>query len=259
MFKLLEIEYKKVKGYPVFWIIFSVIILLFVNLSAFLPYSDLSIGIFNPVEGLNLFGFPKVWSTLTWIAGWFSFLWVFLMIILIGNEFNYRMFRQQLILGTYRKELFLSKFLLAVVVPVLMITIIFILGSILGFTHKSGLIKHGWFDNIYFLLYYLVQTLAYLGFASLIVYLVKSTGLSIILYLSYYVFELIVRLIVNIADMHELVFYLPMKSLSLLTPSPIKLTTAAIPFDGAGVLIMPLIYMILFWSLSYLLFRKRNL
>ncbi len=274
MVKLLKLEIKKIKNYPLFWVVFGIIIFLLVATLIVAARMKLKFNIFSQSSGFdirNYFLFPHIWTTFTWIAGWFSHFWSILIIILVGNEFNYRMMRQQLVFGTERKNLLTSKILLIVVLPVLMILAIFILGLIFGLQYSQNPQINDIFDNIYFLINYYVQIIAYMSFAMLIVLLLRSTGLSIVLYLGYLIFEGIFRSIIKL-KFEEIIYFLPIKAISSLTPRPsiqtamtenlqkqINIVDVPMHFSEIITLLIALTYLFVFWGLSYFLMKKRDL
>lgn len=273
MLRLLNIEYKKIKNYAVFWIIFTTVIALFLFTSILIFKSgseilaDITKLDFNFLK--EYFRFPNVWISFTWIAGWFSHFWALLIIILMGNEFNFRMFRQQLVTGVTRKDLFKAKLLLIAILPVVMLLLIVILSLTAGFVYNVNTVDI-WYKNSYFIFNFYLQTIAYLSFAMMIVLLIRSTGLSIVVYFAALISESILRLFLRIS-LPGVVSYMPLKSISALTPRPSIEIGMQSMTQGTGfsdnpmafsepiTLLIPFAYTVLFVWIIYRLITKRDL
>jgi len=272
---LLQIELKKVKSYPVFWVIFGIIIILFLIFGLSAANLNLKIGIFSNSSDIstdNYFKFPYVWTTFTWIAGWFSQFWALLLIILVGNEFNFRMYKQQLIYGLNRKQLIFSKIILMSLLPILILFFVFLLSIIFGLKNTEGATFSQIFDKSFYLLTYYVQAIAFMSFAMLIVTLVGSTGLSIIMYLGYLIFEGVFRLMLTLKKITGFIEFLPLKAIQSLTPRPsietalsdnlqqqMQITDDTSSLPILVTLLIAVIYVVIFWGLTYLIIKKRDM
>lgn len=275
MIKLLKIEFLKIRSYPVFWVIFSLIVVLVAIASIGAANLDFKFGLFSDtadIDATNFFKFPHIWGTFAWIAGWLSHFWAFLLIILVGNEFNYRMFRQQHVYGLQRKELMFSKTILMLVLPIIIVVLLIILGLVFGFKYTEDAAFSDIFANFYFILMYYIQSIAYMSLAALIVYLIGSTGLSLVVYVGYLIFEGIFRFLLRLQEMESIIHYFPLKALSSLTPRPsIQIAMSdmlqkQIPFkDDTSPLSLFLTialglgYLGFFWFFSYWLVKKKDL
>lgn len=275
MVKLLNIEWHKIKSYSVFWVIFATTIILFLTASILSATPDFKINIFFGAgfETRNLFKFPYVWTTFAWVAGLFSHLFALLIIILTGNEFNFRMMRQQLIFGTERVQLFFSKVMLILAIPVIISFLLIALSLIFGFSFSTNPSVSDIWGYSFFVVNYYVQAVVFMSFALMIVLLVRSTGLSIILYLVFLFFESLMRLFFRFyLKLVDVIFVFPMKSTSSLTPYPsvnaamndqLKMQTdfveKTLHFSEFVTLLIPLAYLAIFWALSYIMMKKRDL
>ncbi len=272
MLQLLKIEWLKIKNYVIFWIILGIILLLFISLTIGISSSNIKIALFYGAgfEIKNYFQFPYIWSTLSWIAGWYSHLWALLIIILIGNEFNYKMMRQQVLTGTKRKDIFISKILLILALPLVMFLIIILFSVFFGYSNTEA-IDGSIFKGSYFVFNYYIQIIAYLSFASMIIILIRSIGLSIIVYIGYFIFEGILRFLVKL-KFKEAVYYFPIKSINSLTPRPsidtamnetmkqsFNLNDITMHFSELTTLLIPTVYLLIFTGISYWVIKKRDL
>ncbi len=275
MTKLLKIEAIKLKTYPVFWVILILLTFLFAASAISLANLNIKLGLFKDsadIDSSNYFKFPIVWSTFSWIAGWFSHFWSIFLIIILGNEFNYRMIRQQSIYGLNRKELFFSKFFLALLLPLVIFILIFIFSLVFGTKYTDEFSFSTMFQNFYFAIFYYIQSVTYLTFAILVVYLINTTGLSIVVYFGYMFFEGILRLLIRSKISEKIIHYFPIKSISALTPRPsieiaisdtlqqqIMISDKTIHFNIFWTLVIPLAYFGLFLYLSYVIIKRKDL
>jgi ABC-type transport system involved in multi-copper enzyme maturation permease subunit len=214
MKRLLQIEFIKLVTYTGFWIPAIFWALLFV-LCLFLG-TQISVNIPGLDSG-TFFRFPALWNTTTWLASWFNLILAIISMIFICNEFSYKTFRQHVIDGLSRTELFFGKvylmFVFAFVGFVLVVASTLILGIFYNNAETWPLIM----DTIYLPFVYFIQAFAYMAFAMMIALLVKNIGLSILAFFGYFVFfEPIVR---NFFPENILMFF-PMKVISNLTPAP---------------------------------------
>jgi len=86
----------------------------------------------------NLFRFPDVWATFAWIASWFNILLAIMVIVLVGNEFLFRTFRQQVINGLSVDDLVVGKGIIIFFIALYSLLLVFLLGSVFGiiFSHN---------------------------------------------------------------------------------------------------------------------------
>lgn len=271
MIKLLNIELKKSINYPTFWIFSGILAGLFL-LSAFIIAVfeiDFMIGMgtqSNSFNFKNIFQFPHVWNTLAWIASWFNILLTLLIIIQVTNEFAYRTFRQHIIDGLQRNELLIGKLLLIFTIAIAFTLLVFIASFSFGLIFSDKL--ENLFTKIYYLPVYLLQTISYMAFGLMIAILFKNTGLSIIVYFGYLIFEAIIRLILRLLET-DLFRYLPMKVISGLTPSPkIEVILGSNPLQNTAEqvtevslgthAILSIVYTSIFILISFMIVKKRN-
>jgi ABC-type transport system involved in multi-copper enzyme maturation permease subunit len=152
------------------------------------------------------------------MAGWFNIFFVSLLgIIITGNEFTFKTFKQQLINGLSRNELWIQKlisfFILSLYSTLITIVSSLVYGSI--FTPEFGFTEI--FSGIQHSLLLLLQCYAYLCLGFLFVILVKSPAYSIFLFFAYWIaIEPIFRAFFS----PELRQYFPMKVFGNLTKLP---------------------------------------
>jgi ABC-type transport system involved in multi-copper enzyme maturation permease subunit len=276
MLKLIKIEVFKVKNSVAFWVISGMILILFLSAAIGLSEMKLRLNLFYENTGIdtsNYFRFPYVWQTFTWIAGWFNHFFAIMIIILIGNEFSSRMIRQQIALGINRNQIFTSKLALTMLISAVMPVIIILLSVIYGIKYTEDVNFSVVLSKSYYLITYYLQVLAYSSFAMMIVFLLRTTGLSFVLYLGYLIFEALFRFVLrNMLDLGNIIYFLPAKAMSQLTPRPsaeiamtenlkmqTHITDITNPFSMGATTIIALFYIFIFWGIIFAIMKKRDL
>ena len=212
MRKLLNIEIIKLLNYTSFKVILGLHLALFSLVVLVSSQIDISVPGFDTT---NFFKFPNVWGYFAWIASWFNLLLAILIIMVTGNEFSYRTFRQHVVDGLSRSDLLKGKLLVISLIAVYSFILVFLSGLVYGVIFTPGL--NSVFYGIDRLFIYFIQTVAYMVIGLLLVVLIRNTALSIILFvLLRFPIEPIIRSFFNKAARP----FFPMKSVSGLTPMP---------------------------------------
>jgi ABC-2 type transport system permease protein len=221
MRNLIKIELIKLSNYSAFKIIIGLHLALFSLVVFVASQADLTVPGFDTT---NLFRFPHVWEFFAWIASWFNLLLAVVIIMVTGNEFSYRTFRQHVIDGLGRAGLLYGKLLVILIVAIYSFTMVLLSGMIYGLIFTPGLTAGLVFSNIGILFIYFLQTAAYMILGLLIVILIRTTALSIIIFiLLRFPLEPIMRSFFDASARP----YFPVKSISGLTPVPEFLTIAS--------------------------------
>lgn len=210
MFDLLKIEWLKVKTSFTFWILLG----LFALLLPLFNYQFSS----KHVAGSELMGlgynFPNVWSVFGFLASWFVLFIAFLVIILITNEYRYKTNRQNIIDGWTRVQAFHAKCLMIVMLALFTTIYAGICCLLFGRAYSGSF--DGATEDMDKLIYLFLLSLNYYGFAAMIAFLVKRSGLAIGLFMLY---NLIVENIL-LWQLKDYAFskYLPLQSSDELLP-----------------------------------------
>lgn len=275
MRKLLNIEMTKLLNYTSFKVILGLHLALFSLVIFVTSQIDISVPGFDT---RNFFRFPHVWDYFTWVASWFNLLLAILIIMVTGNEFSFNTFRQHVIDGLGRMELFSGKLLVVLLIAVYSFILVFLTGTIYGFIFTLNFSFADFIAGMDILFVYFLQTVAFMVVGILLVMLVKSTALSIILFvLLRFPIEPILRSFFNQAARP----FFPMKAIGGLTPVPEFLSISSQntfeTMDGGNALSLSEIgiiakglpywgqillatgYTALFMFLIALILRKRNL
>jgi len=268
--KIISIELQKTLSYISFWIIIGIMLGLYILFTFSVPFFELSI-LGSSFDVSNYFEFPIIWNTTTWIASFFNHLLAILIIILIGNEFNFRTFKQNLIDGLTKNEIIVGKMSLIVLFSLSYVIIVNIITFILGAIYSdsgSSMIFNGYYYNLLLFL----QTFGLMTFGMMIVFYLKNTALSIIVYIGYFIFEAISRFILFLNNV-DITKYFPMKIILNLTHRP-ALNTAFndeqmaemvententfATLDMSIISILSIIYVSIFILLTFYKVRKQN-
>ena len=214
MIPLLQTEIRKILPYRTFWVI-SVI---FTGLFLLIFYGSSTITINGQQLGSSTYQFPGIWMKLTYIASFFNLLLGILVVILVTDEYAFRTLRQQIIDGRSRGEAILAKF--ALILALGLAATLFLLLAGLGFglfyaTDKLNILKV--VQEMYYLGFYLVQTVGYMSLALLIGHLVRKSGLAV---LGFLVYAWVLEPILHTRLPDHVKKYFPMKTFSSLTPNP---------------------------------------
>ncbi|MEN8224771.1 MAG: ABC transporter permease subunit [Bacteroidota bacterium] len=267
MIRLLKIDYKKIRGNRVFWILTGLyallIILFFFGIQGALD--DLAEEANKkspiPLPGLSAYSLPDIWHNLTYIAGYFKIFLGVVVIILITNEYTYKTIRQNVISGFSRWDFLSSKFLTIGVISLAATLLVFIIGLILGFIHTEDITSAKVFGKTGFLLAYFLETYAFLILSFFVGMLVKRSGFAIgLLLLYYYIVEPVGRYYLP----DELGEFFPKKAIGSLIDIP---NTSIMRLFGVEFqdyisiwdIFLVLGYVVLFGGLSYWVLKKRDL
>ncbi len=269
MIRLLKIELLKISSYSTFIVLFGItigfyILLLFAGTQIKLNFEQVDIQAF--------LRFPTVWQSVAYYSSWFYPLLSLLIIILVGNEFNFRTIRQNIIDGLTRAEFLFSKLIVIVLISLIVTILLFFSAYVIGISF-SGTTENVYFLGLKYVLSFFIQTVAYLSFAFLISLLLKSVGASIVVFIGYFIFELVVRAYLSIFSLN-IANYLPAKVFSNLTPPPSVTTmirdtnikdaiSESLKSDGElsfyTNMLIAVIYIIIFLLLSFQIINKKDL
>lgn len=172
----------------------------------------------------NLFRFPDVWATFAWIASWFNMLLAIMVIVLVGNEFSFHTFRQQVINGLSIDDLIIGKGIVIFFIALYGVLLVFLSGTVFGIVFSHDFEFADLFSKSYLLAVYFIQAVGYMIIGMLIAVILRNNSLSIIMFLLYFIFiEPIIRKFFS----PEVRQFFPVKIISHLTPPPEVLTIAS--------------------------------
>lgn len=274
--RLLQIELGKILPFSTFWVLSGI------SLIFYLFFLFIGTRVNVDFEGIDFhvyLRFPTVWQTIAYYSSWYNLLLSLLIIILVGNEFNFKTFRQNAIDGLSRVELFAAKLSIIVLFALIAFFIAFFAALIIGFLYTKEPSTPLLFNGIQYVFMYFIQAIGIMSVAFFISLLLKNIAGSIVIFIGIYIFELITRAFFAIASI-SFGQYLPFNVFSNLCKAPslnkmvsdplIKeslKSSSHISFTGSPVaetnpelnLVLAVFYLLLFFYLSYRILTKRDL
>lgn len=273
--KLFQIEKIKALSYPAFKTLMIIHFFLFFLVVLVVSQVQFSMPGFSIKK---LYQFPNIWEFFPWVASWFNLFLAIVVILLVGNEFSNRTFRQNVIDGLSRNDLIKGKLILIFSIAVYTFVIVFLAIMIFGLINSDDYSMNAIFGKSYLLFIYFIQAIGYMSLGLMITVIFRNNALSIIMFILYFFpIEPIIRLIFEAPERR----YFPIKIISNLTPMPEFLTMtsesavanssgkSALDLQEIGLAIEPLpvelnvglavFYIVLFISVTTLLLNKKSL
>jgi len=272
MKNIIKLEFIKTLGYPGFRtivILHAALFLLVVIIGAQVNLQ------FQGIKLDVLVSFPYVWETLSWIGSWFNILLGILAIILVGNEFQFRTFRKQIIDGASRNQLLNAKMVVMATLAIYALVLVLLSSFLLGFIYSDSVTFSSIFEKFPFVLVLFVQSFAYMMLGMLFALLLKNNAISIVTFiLFFFPGEPILRAF--FPDSIDRFF--PIKIISNLTPMPdflgiaskqmIQINGKSPSFQSMGLMpdtisvwaatLVCLAYIVLFYFLSKYIIERKN-
>lgn len=216
--RLLNIERIKLLNYT------SVKVLLGLHLALFILVLFVASQIQVSVPGFsteNLFRFPHIWQVTAWLASWFNLLLAIIVMVITCNEYNFRTFRQNLIDGLSRNDLFLGKSVVIFTLALYALALVILVSVVSGIIFTRQFTFTDVFSNIYVAGIYFVQALGYMYLGLLFANIFKNSALSIV---SFLLMRLILEPILRTFFDSSVRPFFPFKTITGLTPMPEVLT-----------------------------------
>ncbi|MBC7553336.1 MAG: ABC transporter permease [Taibaiella sp.] len=210
MLKLLLIEWLKIRRYRTFWILAGLFAILLFFWNWFIGTGIISMGNGNFNVLNSAYTFPAVWPTIGHWTKVFSGLIAIIVIILSTNEYQFRTNRQNVIDGWQRLQFFHAKWLVVVSLSVAVTLYTFIMG--IFFSLHNGSQLAGAATGLIKLLHVFIMTINYFGFALTLSFLLKRSGITIIIFLLYgYIIEIMLQQLLNWKFSYKPGNYLPLQ------------------------------------------------
>ncbi len=258
---LLAIEWLKIKKYRTFRILAGLFLVLLPLWNWGVYNSFISVGAGSVNFLSTAYSFPAVWENLGFWGGLFVYFLCILMIILVSNEYSFRTHRQNVIDGWSRLDFFHGKVALALAGSALATLYVMLLGLIAGLLvgGVSGM-ESGW-EKLFF---FFVYALNYIGFAALIAFWIRRSGLSIGLFLLYsFILENMIKGIVNWKSPYPVGNFMPLQAADELLPFPIVKFVGGMLFNGPvfsawAYLLVSCLWIAVYYFLGRRLIQKRD-
>jgi len=253
MYRLIRIEWFKIKGFVTFWILtglFAVLLPLFNY-----QFSSSMVRVGGTVS--LSYGFPGVWSNFGFWSSWFVLFIAFVVIILVTNEYRYRTNRQNIIDGWTRMQAFHAKclvvFLLAIATTIYVGMWCIIFGAAYSNTGFAFFTQ-----DIEKLFYFFILCLNYYGFAMMLSFLLKRSGLTIGIFMLYaLIFEFVAKQFINLQLTRSFIGnFFPLQTSDELLPFSLMKQAEAVAYKGASppenstYVIVSIVYIVLYYIIS---------
>jgi ABC-type transport system involved in multi-copper enzyme maturation permease subunit len=224
MMKLLRIESMKVLPYRVFQILAILYAGAFLLSVSIVPLIKLNTNLAHNQDLLNfksLYFFPQIWDTFAYFAAKSNIFLAIIVIFLVGNEYSYNTFRQQVVNGLSRQELLNGKMLVIVGIALANTLMVLVFGIIFGLIYSSAFSFHDVFSHLYMLGIYFIQAVGHMIAAMMIAVWLRNKTLAMVVLIIYqFIGEPILRLVLNKFIWFKLGLFFPMRVITRLSPIP---------------------------------------
>ncbi len=268
--KVIELEYYKFRHYRPFLVILGLYIFCFVLSGLSIKYlldwfleeqkTDDILKHFAET-GLPLFDFVDIWQNLGWLATVFKWIPAFVIIISVTLEYSQKTIKQNIIDGLSKKEFLASKVALVAVISAGSALLLLMLGLFLGLLYSPVKGMSYILENISFVAAYGVEVFVFLCMAMFAAFLIRKSGVTIILFLLYTAsIEPILTAILRYEFKWQ-VWYFPVEAINLIIRVPFQRYALSFVHDrvyGQDVLVA-LGWAGIFILLSYWLLQRRDL
>lgn len=275
MFKrLLNIERIKLLNYT------SVKVLLGLHLTLFILVLFAASQIQISIPGFsteNIFRFPHIWQVTAWVASWFNLLLAITVMVITCNEYSFRTFRQNLIDGLSRNDLFLGKSGVIFTLALYALTLVILISVVVGVIFTRQFTLTTMFSNIYIAGIYFLQAAGYMYLGFLFANILRNSALSIV---SFLLMRLILEPVLRSFFAPAVRPFFPFKVITGLTPMPevLSITSdtdyatqsgeSALKLSEIGLIapavsmtitmIVALVYITVFAAASWYILKKRD-
>ena len=253
MIKLLKIEWYKLKPYTIFWV--------FTGLYAILLFGAYLV-VKKATEGSELpIGFPMKWQGLTYIAGWLNPFLVLLTILYTTNEYSFNTFRQNVIDGLSRTEVYIAKVIVHLLFSLYSTILVVLLGTLFSALFSKSFTVENYFNDFYYVGIHFLKCFTFFSIAYTISLFFKKGIISIIALILLYTGDGIISWVIK----NPAFDYLPFASMSNLISNPIfeqainELAGGQTEPAKWTYVVTVFIYLILFNGAAWYLLNKRDL
>ncbi|MCB0657920.1 MAG: ABC transporter permease [Saprospiraceae bacterium] len=219
----------------------------------------------------TIFQFPYVYVYQGYIGNWLAFILLgFLAIYMTSSEFSSKTFRQNLITGMSRSQMFWAKLFALVMICVAATLLYWISCLTYGLLHTPDVTVELMFERVQWVPRFLLMCFGYMSFAWMLAVLFRRSALSTIFYLTYVMFlEPILRWAVHfqLYNHRSMLFY-PMNSIEDLAPNPFFEYADAIQQDEISFplflqpwesILSSSIYILIFLLITYRVIQRADL
>jgi ABC-type transport system involved in multi-copper enzyme maturation permease subunit len=179
MFRLLHIELHKLKYNKASKVLITIYFALLFSI-ALLATIKFEIGpIKFHLADQGIFNFPYIWHFNTYIAAFFKFFLLLIIVSMVSNEYSNRTLKQNLIDGLSKKEFILSKFYTVVLFALISTLFVFAISLVLGLIYSDFNEVSIIFSDLEFLLAYFVKLVGFFSFGLFLGMLIKKSAFAV--------------------------------------------------------------------------------
>jgi len=191
MFRLLNIELHKLKNSRASKVL---ILTYFALLSSIALIATIKFDI-GPVQfhlaEQGIFNFPFIWHFNTFIAAFFKFFLLLVIVSMMANEYSNKTLKQNLIDGLSKKEFVLSKFYTVLLFALISTLFVFIVSFVLGLIYSDFNELSIIFSGLEFFLAFFVKLLGFFSFGLFLGMLIKRSAFAVGAMLIWFIAEVI--------------------------------------------------------------------
>ena len=191
MFRLIDIELHKLRNSRASKVL---IITYFVLLTSIALIAAIKFDI-GPVQfhlaEQGIFNFPYIWHFNTFIAAFFKFFLLLVIVSMMANEYSNKTLKQNLIDGLSKKEFVLSKFYTVTLFALVSTAFVFVVSLILGLIYSDYNEFSIIFSDLEYLLAFFVKLLGFFSFGLFLGVLIKRSAFAVGAMLIWFFAELI--------------------------------------------------------------------
>lgn len=223
----------------------------------------------------GIFNFPYIWHFNTFMASFFKFFLLLVIVSMMANEYSNKTLKQNLIDGLSKKEFVLSKFYTVILLALISTIFVFIVSLILGYIYSDFTEFSIVTTNLEYLLAFFVKLVAFFSFGLFLGVLVKRSAFAVGALLIWAMFESFVKGMLywkTEDNVERIMQFFPLEAMSNLIKEPFTRLSAVktvakqvgenlskdFSVQPLDILIV-IIWTIIFIYLSYILLKKRDL
>ncbi len=225
----------------------------------------------------GIFNFPFIWHFNIYIADFFKFFLLLVIISMISNEYSYRTLKQNLIDGLSKKEFLLSKFYTAVLFSVISTIFVFVISLILGLNYSDYNEFPIIVTDIDYLIAYFIKLVGFFSFGLFVSILIKRSAFTIASMFIWAIFEGMIKgflyyKIRNQNTVDNITQFFPLESINNLIKQPftrldaVKSVSNQLSVDlsidyrvNYLTILIAIFWIIIFNYLSYKILKRRDL
>jgi len=179
MFRLIDIELHKLKNNRASRVL---IVTYFILLTSIALIAAIKFDI-GPVQfhlaEQGIFNFPYIWHFNTFIAAFFKFFLLLVIVSMMANEYSNKTLKQNLIDGLSKKEFILSKFYTVVLFAFISTLFVFVVSLVLGLIYSDYNEFSIIFSDLDYLFAFFVKLLGFFSFGLFLGMLIKRSAFAV--------------------------------------------------------------------------------